>query len=158
MRPADIGLFDTWAGYPDDNEVNRSRLWEEALTVKVNTMWEIHSHHTRVPCQCGGEYAFDLAAIGEWTAERKTEKFISKCSDCGDRVLTEFDITDRSQEMDDLDRMLMKKWPPASSGPSQSREVDFKRLVWLESLREEILGIEDPRTPFSVPPVALSQR
>ena len=87
------------------------------MTVKVNAMWEIHSHHRRVPCLCGGEYAFELAAIGEWTAEKRTEKFISKCADCSDRVMTEFDITDRSQEMDDLDRMLMKKWPPASSGP-----------------------------------------
>lgn len=80
-------------------------------------MWEMHSHHIRVPCKCGGEYAFELAKIAKWTAEKRIEKFISKCTACGDRVMTEFDITDRSQEMDDLERMLMKKWPPASSGP-----------------------------------------
>ena len=31
--------------------------------------------------------------------------------------MTEFDITDCNPELDDLERMLMKKWPPASSGP-----------------------------------------
>lgn len=106
----------------------------------MNTIWEIHSHHTRVPCRCGGEYAFDLAAIGEWTAERKTEKFTSNCADCGDRVMTEFEITDRSQERDDLDRMLMKKWPPASSGPYPMGSRGFPKFEAEEIKTFSIMG------------------
>jgi len=41
---------------------------------------------------------------------------------------------------------------------SQSRKAHYKPLVWMESQREELFGIEAPRRSFSALPVAQSQR
>lgn len=109
--------------------LKRATSGEEVLTVKVSTMWEIHSYHLRVPCSsCGDEYEFERAMIGEWTPARRTDRVRSRCVGCGDVVETEFDVTNLNRDEDDLDRMLAKTWRPAAGGPYPMGENRFPKF------------------------------
>lgn len=108
--------------------------------IKVESTWETHSHHKRFPCACGGEFEFELARIIAFSKKVKQECVTSRCTTCGKRRISDFDISDALSTANSFHGFWARSWRPPAGGPYPMAENKFPHLSGSELKTFSLMG------------------